>query len=166
MTTGDSVSDRRALRRTVPRLLFALALPMLLLTAAACAGSHDVTTMGPLAVTDAWVRVTNATKSGAMYLTLENRDTSVVTIVGAGSTAARAAELHETMQMDNMAHMQHIDSLPIARGATLSMQPGGVHIMLVDLGREMAPGDSVPLVLRLADGRTTNVMAVVRADQP
>ncbi len=143
-----------------------LLLPLLLLPAAACGDSHDLATAGPLAVTDAWVRVTNATKAGAMYMTLKNRDTATVIIIGAGSSDARAAELHETMQMENMAHMAPIDSLPIARGASLSMQPGGVHIMLVDLAREMAPGDSVPLVLRHADGRATNVMATVRADQP
>ncbi len=154
MTSNESAPFRPALRPLVPLLMLA-----------SCTPSHDIATNGPLTVADAWVRVTSATQSGAMYMTLENRDTGTVTIVSAGSFQARAAELHESMQRENMAHMAQLDSLPIAPGATLTMQPGGMHIMLIDLTREMAPGDSMQLALHHADGRTTSVLAVVRPEQ-
>lgn len=129
---------------------------------AACSGGYDVKTDGPLRVKDAWVRATNVTSTAAMYLTLENRDTVAVMIVGAGTQLASAAEFHETMLVQGTSRMNRLDSLPIARGATLTMKPGGIHIMLIDLNASMAAGDSVALVIRLADGRTTSVKAIAR----
>lgn len=53
-------------------------------------------------------------------------------------------------------------SAPIARGASLTMKPGGIHLMLIDLTASVAVGDSVALVIHLADGRTTSVNAIAR----
>ena len=61
-----------------------------------------------------------------------------------------------------MSDMIKLDSIPLARGATLTMKPGGLHIRLIDLKMSVAPGDTVPLVFHLGDGRTTSVQAVVR----
>ncbi len=135
------------------------------LVALAACSSYDVPKDGPLRVTDAWARATNVSGTGAIYLTLENADTAAVMIRGAGTLIAAAAEFHETAKMQGMAgmtHMTRLDSIPIARGATLTMQPGGLHIMLIDLKMAIAPGDTVPLVIQLGDGRTTSVEAVVR----
>lgn len=129
---------------------------------AACSGGYDLKKDGPLHVKDAWVRATNVTSTAAMYLTLENRDTAAVVILGAGTRLARAAEFHETMEMQGTSHMNKLDSLPIARGATLTMKPGGIHLMLIDLNASLAAGDSVALVIHLADGRTTSVNAIAR----
>ena len=129
---------------------------------AACTGGYDVKKDGPLRVKDAWVRATNVTSTAALYLTLENRDTVAVMIVGAGTQLASAAEIHETILAQGTSRMNRLDSLPIARGATLTMKPGGIHIMLIDLNASMAAGDSVALVIHLADGRTTSVKAIAR----
>ena len=129
---------------------------------AACSGGYDVKTDGPLRVKDAWVRATNVTSTAAMYLTLENRDTVAVMIVGAGTEHANATEFHETILVQGTSRMNRLDSFPIARGATLTMKPGGIHIMLIDLNASITAGDSVALVIRLADGRTTSVKAIAR----
>lgn len=135
---------------------------------AACASSdtsYHIETDGPLRVKDAWVRATNVTGPGAMYLTLENTDTAAVTILGAATPLAGAAEFHETTEMqgmEGMSHMNKLDSIPVARGATLAMKPGGLHIMLIDLKKSLTLGDTVPLVIRLSDGRTTSVKAIAR----
>lgn len=127
--------------------------------------SYDIKKDGPLRVTDAWVRAANVTGTGAMYVTLENTDTAAVTILGAGSQFAAAAEFHETTDMQGMSHMTKLDSVPIARGATLTMKPGGLHIMLIDVKTSMAPGDTIPLVLHLGDGRTTTIKAIARENE-
>lgn len=145
------------LRTTSVALVFAAAL-------AACS-SYDIKKDGPLRVKDAWVRAANVTGTGAMYVTLENTDTAAVMILGAGTQFAAAAEFHETVDMQGMSHMNKLDSVPIARGATLTMKPGGLHIMLIDVKTSMAPGDTIPLVLHLGDGRTTTVKAIARENE-
>ena len=151
MTRFSAVSLRRA--------PFAVGIAVV---SAACSGGYDMKHDGPLQMKDAWVRATNVTGTAAMYLTLENRDTATVIIVGAETQLARAAEFHETMEMRGTSHMNKLDSLPIARGATLTMKPGGIHIMLIDLHASLAAGDSVALLVHLADGRTTSVNAIAR----
>jgi len=99
--------------------------------------------------------------SGA-YLEIVNNDTSGMTLVGVTTEVAGAAEVHETMQHDGMAHMMARAELPIAAGEVLSMQPGGLHVMLVDLRRALAVGDSVPLRLRFRDGTELPVVVPVK----
>ncbi len=142
--------------------------PLLILAVAlsACAKSNDTDGQRPLEVKDAWVRATNVTASAAMYLTLENHDSTTVQILGVGSSDARVAELHESSDSSGVSRMQHLDSLAIAPRATLTMQPGGVHIMLIDLARSVVKGDTVMMTLHLGDGRTTRVKAVARDETP
>ncbi len=118
---------------------------------------------GPLRVHDAWVRATNVTHAAAMYLSLENRDSVDVHVVGASSPEAKSVTLHETMEMQGMSHMAAVPDLLIARGTSVTLQPGGLHLMLGDVARALVNGDTVPLDLQLADGRTTHVVAIVRA---
>ncbi len=128
----------------------------------ACARGYDRVKDGPLEIKDAWVRVTNVTASAAMYGTFQNHDDATVNILSVSTAAARSAELHETMEMSGMSHMQHLDSLPVAPKGTLTFKPGGIHVMLTDLGRPMATGDTVVLTFQLGGGGSTIVKAVVR----
>ena len=71
-------------------------------------------------------------------------------------------ERDEETQHDGMAHMMARTELPIAAGEVLSMQPGGLHVMLVDLRRALVVGDSVPLRLRFRDGTELPVVVPVK----
>ncbi len=132
----------------------------------ACTAHSNAASAGPLLVRDAWVRATNATAPGAAYLVVENAESAGVTIVGVGSPMARAAEFHETQDMQGMTHMSRIDSIPLAPRGTLEMKPGGLHIMLIDLAASIALGDTVPVVLHFGDGRTATVKSIARDDLP
>ena len=52
--------------------------------------------------------------------------------------------------------------LIIPAGQTLRLAPEGLHVMLADLNRPLAVGQEVPLRIRLADGASVQVAAVVR----
>ena len=84
-------------------------------TLASCASGYDAKADGPVYVADAWVRPTNVTATGAMYLTLENKEAATVVIVGAATPFARAAEFHESMEMQGMSHMNKLDSRHAAK---------------------------------------------------
>jgi len=164
------VISRLVISRLVQPLRTTPWIGLLAATMMGCATTQDPTADGPLRVTDAWVRVTNVNQSGAAYMTIENRDSGVVWISTVSTTSARAADMHETMRMDGamagMVHMTQLDSLSIAPGNRATLAPGGTHIMLTGLVRAFAEGDTLPLALTLTDGRTTDVRAIVRAQQP
>jgi hypothetical protein len=70
--------------------------------------------------------------------------------------------LHESKTSGGQSTMRHLDSLVIAPGQSIALQPGGVHVMLSGLKTSIAIGEKVPLVLVLADGSQLHFAALVR----
>jgi copper(I)-binding protein len=99
----------------------------------------------------------------AAYLTAENEDTVALRIVGVDASVSQAIELHETRQQDGMTRMERRPGIDVPRGGRVDMAPGGLHVMLISLTRPLVAGDSIALTVRLDDGRTVPVTAVVRA---
>jgi copper(I)-binding protein len=106
-----------------------------------------------LIVLDAWTRQVPGSDVAAAYLTLRNPTTKPITVVGIESPVAEHAMIHETRP-----HEQ----LVIAPGQTVKFEPGGLHVMLHGMTHPVAVGQSVPLVLLLADGGKVPAAAVVR----
>jgi copper(I)-binding protein len=124
-------------------------------------------TPSTVTATTAWARSAPAGADGAVYLVVRNTTRDTVVLVGAATPAARAASLHESMTMGaGAAAMMHMAPLPRAAvppGDSLVLAPGGRHLMLEGLVRALAPGDRIPLVLRLASGDSVLATADVRA---
>lgn len=123
----------------------------------------DVASRRALVVSDAWARPADSGATGGIYMTLANVDTGAVTITALSTPLAASAELHQTMQMDGMVHMSARPNVMIERAGTLTMAPGGLHVMLTSLTSALRVGDSVVLTVTLSDGRMMPVTATVRA---
>jgi copper(I)-binding protein len=115
-----------------------------------------------LIVLDAWTRQVPGSDVAAAYLTLRNPTTKPVTIVGVESTVAEHAMIHETKTVSGQSQMRPHEQLIIAPGQTVKFEPGGLHVMLHGMTHPVAVGQSVPLVLLLADGSKVPAAAVVR----
>ena len=116
-----------------------------------------------LSAQDAWVRATPGVDVAAAYLTLHNGGTQPVVVNGVTSPAAGAAMIHESSLVNGQSIMRAHEPLRLGAGETVHFAPGGLHIMLHSLKRPLAPGDEVPLVLRLEGGGSLTVTARVRA---
>ena len=114
-------------------------------------------------VTSSWARSADSGATGGAYLTIVNADSIAVELVGATSPVATSVEVHESMQHDGMSHMMPRATVPIGARDSLVMAPGGLHVMLHQLMRPLAPGDSVPLTLRFSAGDSVRVSVPVRA---
>jgi copper(I)-binding protein len=115
-----------------------------------------------LVVRDAWIRQTPGSDVAAVYLTLQNPTKQPITVVGIESPAATHAMIHETKTEGGISKMRAHEQLVIAPGETVKFEPGGLHVMLHGLTQPLAVGQSVPLVLQLADGTRISAAAVVR----
>ena len=113
-----------------------------------------------------WVRATVPGQSVAgAYLDITAKADAV--LVGVASPVAARAELH-TMTMDGgVMKMRPLDKLDLPAGKTVNLKPGGHHVMLIDIRRELKAGERVPLTLTVQDPRgarsTLQVDAEVRA---
>ena len=116
----------------------------------------------PLAVQDAWVRVTPGAEIAAAYMTLRNTGPTAITVTGVQSPIAGHAMIHETKVEGGQSKMRAHEQLVVAPGGTVKLQPGGLHVMLHDLKRPLAVGEKVPLVIQLSGGGTVAALATVR----
>lgn len=109
-------------------------------------------------VKDAWVR---GTVAGQKATGLFGQITSVSggKLVAASSPVAGVVEVHEMAMDGNVMKMRAIPGLDLPAGKTVDLKPGGYHVMLMDLKRELKPGETVPvtLVIEGAGGKRENV---------
>ncbi len=127
----------------------------------AAAGSADIEAAS-LSMRDPWVK-SAATGMTAAFGTLVNAGDSDITVTAATSDVATTTELHETVQNDDgaVAMQPKEGGFTIPAGGEHELAPGGDHLMLMDLGRALKPGEAVTIRLELEDGSTTEVDATV-----
>lgn len=113
-------------------------------------------------VRQSWARIADSGATSGAYMEIDNNDTVSITLVGVTSINAAAVEVHETMQQDGMVHMMPRIELPIPAGDVVTMAPGGLHVMLIDLRRALVVGDSVRLRLRFSDSTDVTVTVPVK----
>ena len=114
-------------------------------------------------VTDAWSRATPpGFKVGVAYLVIRNRSGQDDALLSAISTRASNVELHATKVSNGISSMAHQTSLPVAAGATIKMEPGGLHFMLLGLKEALVGGERIPLTLQFAKAGTVNIDITVR----
>lgn len=149
--------------KRLPTLLAAAVLCLLSLAAVA----QDAT-VGALTIGHSWSRATPpAGRTGAGYLTIENRGATADRLTGAAidPAIADAAELH-SMTMDNgIMRMRPVEGgVALPAGQTVELSPGGIHIMLVGLKAPLKEGTRVPLTLTFEKaGSVTVELAVGKA---
>lgn len=112
-----------------------LSLSALALVVTACGSDDDGASASPV-VADAWIREPAAgTTATAAYATITNDADEAVTLVGASSPLTDQVELHETLMDDDgtMSMQEREDGFVIEAGASLVLEPGGAHVMLLNI---------------------------------
>ena len=114
-------------------------------------------------VSDAWIRALPPTQPiTAAYASVTNSGNQVVTLVGARVEGAGRVEIHTTREVDGLLRMEQLSALPVPPGATVSLEPGGAHLMLFELESMPQPGESRQLCLLFDGAGEQCISAVVR----
>ncbi len=96
------------------------------------------------------------------HLTLKNAGSTAVVLTGASSATFGHVMLMKTTRTGAMTGMKTVPTLTVPARGTLTMGPGGDHLMLMGIKRPLKPGEKITLTLKAKDGRTLNVAATVR----
>jgi periplasmic copper chaperone A len=113
------------------------------------AADASTVSVGSLKIENAFARPTpRGATVAAGYLTIVNSGSTPDRLVSATSDISAKAQIHE-MKMDNgIMEMRELpDGLPIPAGTTVTLKPGGYHIMFVDLRHPVKPGDVIHATL-------------------
>jgi copper(I)-binding protein len=118
-----------------------------------------------VSVTDAWARATMpGQKVSGAYMQI--RSDADARLVGASSPAVPRVDVHEMKMDGDVMRMREVKVIELPKGKTVSLEPGGYHIMLMNLAKPIAAGEVVPLVLTVESGgkqQTVEVKAEARA---
>jgi len=90
----------------------------------------------------------------AMFGTLRNTSGSQLTVTGGSCAAAGMVQLHETVKNADgtMQMQQKKGGFVIPAGGSFVLQPGGNHVMLMDLTQPLKNGDTVAVTLETSAG--------------
>ena len=149
------------MRSSTTRHLTFSALAVLLGTGAS-APAHDYTA-GGLKIGHPWSRATpNGAKVAGGYLSVTNAGTEPDRLTGAALAEAGRAELHTMSMEGSVMKMAPVEGgLEIKPGETVTLKPGGYHLMFLDLKRQLKQGEQVEGVLTFERAGTVPVAFAV-----
>jgi len=121
-----------------------------------------------LYVRHAWTRESMMVDlAGAAYMVIHNSMDEDDALLGASSPAAGVVEIHESsMDEDGAMAMMHVEEIPIPAHADAVLEPGGYHIMLIDLVEPLTEGTEIELILEFATAEPQTVIVPVQGMAP
>lgn len=127
-----------------------LALPLLSLLLSIAHAADTIT------VKDAWVRATTPgrTITGA-YLTIES--TQPLTLYKVTTPVAGTVEMHTMNMKGDVMEMRQVEGIDVKPGSPARLEPGSLHLMLIDLKKPLKAGDTIDLALSFKDGKRPTV---------
>ncbi|MBM0275252.1 copper chaperone PCu(A)C [Micromonospora tarensis] len=116
---------------------------------------------GVVGIRDPWVKAADKGMTAAFGTLVNDGDTDV-TVTGA-TTSVSPMELHEmTMKDGKMVMRAKQGGIVIKAKSTHALEPGGDHLMLMNLAKPVQAGDELSFTLAFADGKTQQFNAVVK----
>lgn len=151
MSRMNRPTEHRLARGIIPVLFLGLL--------AACGSSDEPADREPpaaeiegISLHHAWVRPAGpGMRMSAGYTTIVNESNFDDAIVGVSADFAEAAELHESRQVNGTSSMERVARLEVPAGRTVRLQPGGYHVMLINLTRELEEGDMYTVTFTFED---------------
>ena len=138
-------------------LYFALAFILLL---SACGPDKGIE------VHSAWARPAAQGENGGVYFELHNHGSTPDELTSVSSDVADAVEIHESKMEGDVMKMEMMTSLPINAYADMTFEPGGLHVMLVNLHQELKLDDEFEIVLHFKDHEDITVHVIVKDTAP
>lgn len=124
--------------------------------------AHDYT-KGSLHIEHPWSRaMPKGASVGAGYLVIENRGPAADRLISASAAIAGRAEFHEMAVTDGIMRMRPLpNGVEIAPGMSAKFEPGGLHLMFVDLKRPLEKGERIKATLNFEKAGAVEVEFVV-----
>lgn len=144
------------IREILQRALIVVALVVI----AACGGEQP---RSGVVIDNVWARATPpGAHMGAVYLTIESIG-ELDRVTAVSTPAARAAEIHATVVAAGQSSMRPVGDLVLEPGQPVTLEPGGMHVMLMDLTQPLVAGESFKLTLHLEKRGDVSVEVAVRS---
>jgi periplasmic copper chaperone A len=131
-----------------------------LLSAPASAADVDV---GSIHISQPWARATpKGAASAAAYMTITNNGSAPDRVTCVSSDASSSCEIHSMTMDGGVMKMRPVEGgLEIKPGQTVTLEPGGFHIMLLGLGHRLEQGNVLKTTLKFEHAGTVEVQSSI-----
>ena len=113
-------------------------------------------------VSDVWARPAMQGMTSAVYFVIQNRNAETDELIGAVSDVADAVEMHESKMDGDVMMMNRVESVTLEPSTKVGFIPGGYHVMLIGLNRDLNAGDEIEITLQFRDSPETTITATVK----
>jgi copper(I)-binding protein len=117
-------------------------------------------------VHSAWARPAAVGENGGVYFELHNHGSTPDELTSVSSDVAEAVEMHESKMEGDVMKMQMLTSIPIDSYADMAFEPGGLHVMLVNLNQELKMNAEFKIVLHFKNHEDITVHVIVKDSAP
>ena len=107
------------------------------------------------------LEVPSVQKTTAVFMTIRNNSADDDFLIGAQADIAEACEMHEMVMEGEVMRMQKLDSVEIPAGGSVEFKQGGLHLMLINLKREIKTGESIKIMLKFKNSNEVEVTGMV-----
>ena len=124
---------------------------------------------GDLRIEDAWARETpQGAPNGVIYMVIHNDTGNHDALIAVESPSAGHSGIHTHIDDNGVMRMRPRDDLKIPARGTVVLEPGGDHVMLMDLFEPLRAGEfvTVTLTFEQAGERMVSVPSLAMGDMP
>ena len=119
-----------------------------------------------VSVDHAWVRsAPPGADVLAAYMIIKNDSEETRVLTEVSSSMFNRIEIHRTEMHEGMMKMIPQESLPIPGGGSVTLEPGGFHLMLIGPKSVPLEGEEVDLLLQFSNGHSQRIKVPVKADK-
>lgn len=118
-----------------------------------------------LEIIDPWSPEAPPGRMMAGFMDLRNVGDEVIILVDASSPQFGHVEIHTMVMEDSVMRMRRLAQLPIEPGQTVTLAPGGLHLMFIEPLDRIGLGELIEVELIDDQGRVYPLAAEVRARQ-
>ncbi|MCB1511297.1 MAG: copper chaperone PCu(A)C [Hyphomicrobiaceae bacterium] len=121
--------------------------------------------IGAIEIQQPWTRATpTGSKVAGGFMRIRNTGAASDHLVGGSLTKAGHVEIHEMKMESDIMKMREIPGgLEIKPGATVTLKPGGYHVMFMQLKEPLKKGETVTGTLKFKNAGTVNVTYKVQS---
>lgn len=95
--------------------------------------------------------------NSAAFMSLTNTDSKEVALTSASTSVAKVVELHTHTHANGVMQMRQIPKIKLPAEEVVELQPGGLHIMLIGLKRNLVKDEMIDLTLNFSDGSSKKI---------
>ncbi|MDR7521599.1 MAG: copper chaperone PCu(A)C [Armatimonadota bacterium] len=104
--------------------------------------------------------------ASAIYMVIHNTGSQADRLLRADAGVAAAVELHETRMEGGMSRMHKVPAIVVPARGRAQLRPGGLHIMLLGLKRDLKEGERLAVTLHFERAGAVAISVPVRMSAP